>query len=327
MKSACVRWSVAVVALLAASGCSGDDSSSGATGGAAGSGSAAGSGGANTGGAGAGGSGTGATGAGGAGTGATSSGGAASGGTSSGGSGGTGTGPIIFADDFESGNLSTWDDKSGEANKYRITNDASLVHSGSGALDVTIQTSWSSGQLAKWFTGVDELHVSMQIMFAAGWNQNGVTSRHLMQLSGNHVDIKKWGPFPDSSFGQAGVTPDGTDFFWIHLTPWNDNAWHVGLAHPDQSSQWGDSIQGSIDTKPGSYQHAVWHAKLNDLGSKNGFVRLTIDGNVAVERTGVEWRKTNKLVLNSFGFQAYYQSFPGTSHVYVDDLVIRQGAP
>lgn len=311
-------WALPVMAMMVC-GC-GDDMGSGASGGTGGA--SGGAGGAGTGGVGTGGT----TSSGGsAGTGGAS--GAASGGTSGAGTGGTATGPVLFADDFESGGLAKWDDKGGEADKYRITTNPALVHNGTGALDITVRTDWSSGQLNKWFGGVDELHVSMQIMFASGWSQSGVTSRHLMQLSGNHVDIKKWGPFPDSSFGQAGVTPDGTDFFWIHLTPWNDDAWHIGLAHPAQSSIWGDSIQGSLDIKPGSYQHVVWHAKLNDLGSKNGLVRLTVDGSVAVERTGIEWRTSNKLVLNSAGFQAYYQGFSGTSHVYVDDFVVRQGAP
>jgi hypothetical protein len=262
-------------------------------------------------------------------TGGSSTGGSSTGGSSTGGTGtgGTGTGQILFSDDFESGSLDGWDDKGGEADKYAITTDPALVRAGTGALDITVRSDWSDGQLNKWFQAVDEIHISMQVMFAAGWDQTSVSSRHLLQLSGNHTDVMQWGPYPDSSFGQAGVTPDGSDFFWIHLTPWNDDAWHVGMAHPDQTSIWGDSIQSSIHTTPGSYQHVVLHGKLNDLGSQNGFVRLTVDGAVAVERLDVEWRTTDKLVFNSAGFQAYYQDFAGTSHVYVDDFVVREGPP
>jgi hypothetical protein len=265
--------------------------------------------------------------AGGGGSGGSASSGGSAGSAGTGGSSGSGTGQVLFSDDFESGNLDTWDSKDGQADKYRITNDPALVHGGSGALDITIRSDWSDGQLNKWFSAVDELHLSMHVMFAAGWDQSGVSSRHLMQLSGNHTEVMQWGPYPDSSFGKAGVTPDGTDFFWIHLTPWNDDAWHVGMAHPDQSSMWGDSLQGSVSTTPGSYQHVVLHGKLNDLGAANGFVRLTIDGVVAVERTGVEWRTVEQIVFNSAGFQAYYQDFPATSHVYVDDFVVREGPP
>jgi hypothetical protein len=46
-----------------------------------------------------------------------------------------------------------------------------------------------------------------------------------------------------------------------------------------------------------------------------------------IERTEVEWRATTDLVFNSTGFQAYYQGFSGTSHVYVDNFVVREGAP
>lgn len=239
----------------------------------------------------------------------------------------SGLGRVIFMDDFESGALDLWDGIGGEAGKYSITTDPALVRSGSGALDMTIRTDWADGQLNKWFDAVDELHVSMDIMFAAGWDQAGVTSRHLLQLSGNHVNVMRWGPYPDSSFGQAGVTPDGTDFFWIHLSPWNDDEWHLGMAHPEQSSQWGDSIISDAYTTPGQYQHVVLHGRLNDVGAQNGFVRLLVDGAVVIERTEVEWRATTDLVFNSTGFQAYYQGFSGTSHVYVDNFVVREGAP
>ncbi|NIS34720.1 MAG: hypothetical protein GWN73_30445 [Actinobacteria bacterium] len=235
-------------------------------------------------------------------------------------------GRVLFEDDFE-GDLSAWDQMGGEAGKYVITNDPSLVHSGSGALDITVRTDWSAGQLNEWFDAVDEIHIAMDIMFSADWDQSGVTSRHLMQLSGNNVNVMRWGPYPDSSFGRAGETPDGTDFFWIHLTPWNDDAWHVGMAHPDQSSMWGDSIMTDVFTTPGAYQHVILHGRLNDLGASNGFVRLLVDGEVAMDRTDLTFRTSDELVFNSAGFQAYYQSFPGTGHVYVDNLVVREGPP
>ena len=133
---------------------------------------------------------------------------------SSGGAAPSGPGDILFGDDFE-GTLDGWDDKGGEADKYVITSDPAFVYAGSGALDITVRSDWNGGSLNKWFTSVDEIHISMQMMFAADWNQQGVSSRHLMQLSGNHENVMQWGPFPDSSFGQAGVTPDGSDFFWI----------------------------------------------------------------------------------------------------------------
>lgn len=308
-------WRAAAIASLFVAAACGSDGGESGSGGSSGAGGASGTGG------GSGSSGT-------SGSGGTSGGAGSGGGSGSAGSAGSsGGGTVIFSDDFESGSLDAWDVEDGEADKYRITNDPALVHTGSGALEITIRSDWSGGQLNKWFSAVDELNVSMQVMFAAGWDQTGVTSRHLMQLSGNHTDVMQWGPYPDSSFGQAGVTPDGTDFFWIHLTPWNDGAWHVGIAHPDQTSMWGDSIQSTVSTSPGSYQHVVWHAKLNDLGSANGFVRVTVDGAVAIDRPGVEWRTVPELVLNSVGFQAYYQSFPGTSQVYVDEFVVREGPP
>lgn len=257
----------------------------------------------------------------------TSSSGGGTGGTGGAGNSESGPGAVLFDDDFEAGNLDGWDDKGGEADKYTITTDPAFVYSGSGALDITVRSDWSGGQLNKWFPSVDEIHISMRIMFAADWDQSGVSSRHMMQLSGNHENVMQWGPFPDSSFGQAGVTPDGSDFFWIHLTPWNDDLWHVGMAHPNQMSMWGDSIMGTESTTPGAYQHVVLHSRLNDLGASNGFVRLTVDGVVAMEQTGMTLRTVDELVFNSAGFQAYYIDFADTSHIYVDELVVREGAP
>ena len=92
-------------------------------------------------------------------------------------------------------------------------------------------------------------------------------------------------------------------------------------------SMWGDSIMGTQSTTPGTYQHVVLHSRLNDLGASNGFVRLTIDGVVAMEQTDMVFRTVDEIGFNSAGFQAYYNDFTATSHLYVDDLIVREGAP
>jgi hypothetical protein len=65
--------------------------------------------------------------------------------------------------------------------------------------------------------------------------------------------------------------------------------------------------------------------KLNDVGKENGEQRLWINGRLAVEQTGMEWRKTDKLLVNNIMISTNTSEppRPGTRRtLWIDGIVL-----
>jgi len=123
-------------------------------------------------------------------------------GNAAGGPGGT---PIdtVFVEGFESGDLSRWEDGV-DASKQRVVTDPSFAQEGSRYLEVTYVAGGDGGWLTRWFMpGYDSLFVSYYVRFEPTWV--GLTK--LVALYGSRTD-DQW-----SAMGQAGICPNGTDFF------------------------------------------------------------------------------------------------------------------
>ena len=56
---------------------------------------------------------------------------------------------VVFADDFESGDLSAWDNV--QSNRYAVTSDPAHVKTASYALESTIPEGPGWGEINKWF--------------------------------------------------------------------------------------------------------------------------------------------------------------------------------
>ena len=105
-------------------------------------------------------------------------------------------GTIIFSDDFESGNLSQWDD-GGQAPKHTVTANPAFVRSGVRALDIAFI---GGPGIGKWFhpmgsgqdgsnpqPGYDEVYVTVDVMFGTQWTPTRNEIIHIFALHGNRI--------------------------------------------------------------------------------------------------------------------------------------------
>ena len=109
----------------------------------------------------------------------------------------------VFSDDFESGNMSKWNES--DPTVQQVVNDATLAHSGRYFLRLTYgingaDASWLNKYFAQGFT---QLYVRYYVRFSS----NFVGGTKLVALRGAPIGQ------PSGGVGRAGICPNGTDFF------------------------------------------------------------------------------------------------------------------
>ena len=191
--------------------------------------------------------------------------------------GGTGGAPqpgptdsILFVDGFESGSLSLWQEIPANG-RYSITTNAARVKAGTRALQALFTPTNGYGMITRWFMpGVDEVYVKFHVLFEEGFQNlrgdgNGM---HFFVLTGNRIDDDR------SSFGKAGIKPNGSDFFYAGLDPeylQNDptlRPFSYYTYWPDMAC--GSSCYGNVIRQPdpktallaAQWQEVVFHLKL-----------------------------------------------------------------
>jgi hypothetical protein len=238
---------------------------------------------------------------------------------------------IVFADGFESGDLSSWDNAA--AGRYAVTADPAHVRTGSYALEGTIPAGDGWGELNKWFLpGYDDIYVRFDVMFEDGFQNlrgdgNGM---HFVSVNGNRTD-NKW-----SAHGQAGIIPDGTDFFTTTVDPahqYGDDALQPLLFYsyfPDMSCCYGNLFpqdDPKVRTSTGVWHEIIIHVDAGTPGAYDGGQQLWIDGRLVVDAGGMRWRDTDELRLNEFAIVDYMPGSPRTQHIWFDNVLVTTGFP
>lgn len=238
---------------------------------------------------------------------------------------------VVFSDGFESGDLSAWDNVA--TNRYAVTGDPARVKTGDYALEGTIPAGEGWGELNKWFLpGYKDIYVRFDVMFADGFvnlrgDGNGM---HFVSVNGNHV-ADKW-----SAHGQAGIVPDGSDFFTTTVDP--EHTYGEGSLgplmfysyFPDMSCCYGNlfvQTNPKTATSTGEWHEVIIHVDAGTPGEYDGGQQLWIDGRLVVDVSGMRWRDTDQLRLNEFAIVDYMPGSPKTQHIWFDNVVVATGFP
>jgi len=222
---------------------------------------------------------------------------------------------VIFADDFETGELgATWDDSRNDGGKV-----LSFAEPGVSAplgkrcmrVDATLGQN-TGGGLTKWFQPADTVFVRFYARFGedCDYVHHFVTLRANKGLTGKD----KW-----SGFGGAGLKPEGDERFSTAIEPWGNwgkspppgrwnfySYWSGMSASPD-GKFWGNSF--AVPAAPaiprGKWICVEFMLKHNTPGEADGEQAFWIDGTLQGHWKGIAWRKSPALMANALTLESY----------------------
>jgi len=248
---------------------------------------------------------------------------------------------VLFADDFEAGNLGRWDHVRG---RIELTDEQ--PHAGRRCARMTMVRGQNTGQDAKkWFRGADRVFVRFYIRFSPDYRY----PHHMVALLANSP-TNRW-----SAFGKAGQRPDGT-WFCSSMEPWF--AWGRNPP-PGELAMYSYFPDMELDQKTGRYygnlffppgpdrgQPAGPHRVLPELNRwqcwefmveansapdrSDGRQAMWLDGRRIAEFTGLRWRFSPQLKINCLWLQHYGMDesdptrayWPEQQTVWFDDVVV-----
>ena len=250
---------------------------------------------------------------------------------------------VLFADNFESGDMRKWDQQRG-----RVVMTGTAPHSGKWSVQMPMERGQNTGGDAiKWFTpGADTVYARFYVKFSADYQY----CHHFVWLLANQRG-NRW-----SAFGKAGNQPDGT-YYSTGMEPsfaWGENpppgevslySYFLDLK-PDPKmpgKYWGQSFfpPGPAAGESAAASRAVpaldrWQCwefmiQANTAPDKaDGRQAMWLDGQFVGEFTGLRWRNDPKLAVNCLWLEHYgYDSGDPTKRfwkdrqsVWFDDIVV-----
>lgn len=248
---------------------------------------------------------------------------------------------VLFADDFETGDLKKWDD-GGKTLKLVADN----PHLGKTCVESEmIKGKNNGGEVKKWFMpGAETVFARVYVKFSADYQY----THHFIWLSAN-PQKEKW-----KAFGKAGLKPDGT-YFSSGMEPWfawgkNPPPGEINLytysmemdIDPKMNKYWGNGYfpkgpdkgkaAGPDKVIPALNKWQCWEfmLKANTPDKADGEQAMWLDGILAGHFTGIRWRNNSDLKINCFWLEHYgYDSGDPTKAyskekqtVWFDDVVI-----
>jgi predicted amidohydrolase len=249
---------------------------------------------------------------------------------------------VLFAENFESGEMKKWDQKRGG-----VIMTESKPNSGAWCVEMRMERGKNEGGDAiKWFLpGADRVYARFYVKFSPDYQYD----HHFVTLLANQR-TNKW-----SAFGKAGLKPNGT-YYSTGMEPWfawgkNPPPGEVNLytyfldMEPDRkmNKYWGNSF---FPPGPGKGQAAgaqrvvspldrwqCWEFMIqaNSAPDKaDGEQAMWVDGKPVGEFTGIRWRSDMDLKVNCLWLQHYgYDSGDPTKQywkerqsVWFDDVVV-----
>ena len=221
---------------------------------------------------------------------------------------------VIFADDFEAGNIGErWDETGNKDGKVLSLVEPGAAELGRRCLRVEAHLgNDTGGGLTKWFEPADTVFIRFYTKFhpACDYVHHFVTLRANRGLRGGD----KW-----SGFGGAGVKPEGDERFSTAIEPWGDwgrnpppgrwnfySYWHEMEPSRD-GKYWGNSF--AVPTAPviprDRWICVEFMLKVNTPGQPDGEQAFWIDGTLLGHWKGINWRKTDPLKANALTLESY----------------------
>ena len=138
----------------------------------------------------------------------------------------------------------------------------------------------------------DELYFSYRLRFSDGF------------------DFRRGGKLPGLSAGWAnngGKKPDGHNGFSTRMM-WRDHGAPISYVyHPDQPTQFGEDLGwGGANFTDNIWTTVETRVKLNTPGRRDGLIQGWRDGQLVFEETGLRFRDTGSLHIESIFFSTFF---------------------
>ena len=239
---------------------------------------------------------------------------------------------VIFADNFETGELGAkWDSESIANTLSIVAPENELCGQRCLKAEATLGQN-TGGGLTKWFVSADRVFVRFYVRFDPGCDyiHHFVTLRANKSLRGRD----KW-----SGFGGAGLLPTGDERFSTALEPWGNwnrfsapgrwnfySYWHE-MKQSHDGKYWGNSFLPELqqDIPKNQWICAEFMLKHNTPGQADGEQAFWIDGKLLGHWRDINWRKTDSLKANALTLETYVTDSwtkNVTNIVYFDNVVI-----
>lgn len=241
---------------------------------------------------------------------------------------------VIFADDFEMGNLGDgWDETSNRGGKVLRWVEPGAAGLGNRCLRVEAHLGQDTGGgLTKWFEPAGTVFIRFYTKFDATCDY----VHHFVTLRAN----RSWqGGDRWSGFGGAGLKPEGTERFSTAIEPWGDwgrnpppgrwnfySYWHEMKPSRD-GKYWGNSFAAAeAPLVPRDQWICVeFMLKHNTPGQPDGEQALWIDGKLWGHWKGINWRKTEQLKASALTLESYITdrwTKKPVNVVYFDQVIV-----
>lgn len=207
------------------------------------------------------------------------------------------------------------------------------VHSGTKSFRLTSRANdgkENGSNIRRFFMpGVDKAYFRWYAMFAEDFDQGNLM--HWVIFGGSRVD-DKWSCYDNT----AGRKPDGTDFFWTFLDTWRDwgrlpppgrlvfYSYFPEMKRDRDGNYWGNMFGPEEPFVP---ERGKWYCyevmvKLNEPGRHDGEQAFWVDGKKIYHQTGIRWRDTCELKLNSMMLDVYVHQSRRDNTCWFDDVMI-----
>jgi len=222
---------------------------------------------------------------------------------------------VIFADDFEFGNLGDGWDETGNKDGKVLQFASSEEGRGLGKRCLRVEAHLgkdTGGGLTKWFEPADTVFIRFYTRFdpECDYVHHFVTLRANKSLRGGD----KW-----SGFGGAGLKPEGSERFSTAIEPWGNwgrwtapgrwnfySYWHE-MEQSKDGKYWGNSF--GVPSAPviprGQWICVEFMLKHNTPGRPDGEQAFWIDGALQGHWKGINWRQTDQLKANALTLESY----------------------